>query len=202
VALPKAHSFPQRAVGLDQMIVHLRGAPPFASGQQGLALRLVIRQTRLGAQGRLARLLIVIDHLAEHREHHLAGVGRGEPTGAERGAGQRLTLACRCATRTSWPRLLLTSWRAIHCRKCERPCAAAPPNDSLQPPPLRGADDAWVGLPYNATHEVYIFSSDRLCDATQCQAKWLTPPPCRSRMICGCPPMKRLMVLHHKGSMV
>ena len=46
----------------------------FEPVHQRLALRLVIRQARLGAQLRLARLLIVVEYLAEHLEHHLAFV--------------------------------------------------------------------------------------------------------------------------------
>jgi hypothetical protein len=37
-----------------------------------LALRLVVCQAGLGAQLRLAGLLVVVEDLAEHPEHHLA----------------------------------------------------------------------------------------------------------------------------------
>ena len=74
MALHVANRFAQCAVGLYQMLVHLLVEPTLEPVHQRLALRLVIRQTRLGAQLLLARLLVVVEHLADHLEYSLAFV--------------------------------------------------------------------------------------------------------------------------------
>ena len=65
----------QRTVGRHQAVVTLRVEPLFELVHQRLALRLVVRQARLGAQCIRARLLVVVEHLADHLTHHLAFVG-------------------------------------------------------------------------------------------------------------------------------
>ena len=62
----------QRAVGLHQTRGQLPVEPRFESVHQWLALRLVVRQAGLGACLRQAGLLVVVEDLAEHLEHHLA----------------------------------------------------------------------------------------------------------------------------------
>ena len=74
MALHVANGFPQGAVGFHQMLVDLRVEPPFEPVHQRSALRLVIRQARLGAQLLLAGLLVVVEDRAEHLEDHLAFV--------------------------------------------------------------------------------------------------------------------------------
>ena len=60
---------PSDTVGRHQAGVNLRGEPLFELVHQRLALRLGVRQARLGAQCIRARRLVVVEPLADHLTH-------------------------------------------------------------------------------------------------------------------------------------